>query len=184
MPSEPSFNAITDLAGIRVGHAHDSRIGTGVTAILFDDPNVASGVMRGGAPGSRDFGVLEPEMSVESIDAVVLSGGSAFGLDAAGGVMSLLKDAGRGIKIGPALVPIVVQAITFDLLNGGDKGAGRKPIARLVYYVCATPASLSELRKLHDEDVFRWAVARRVTARHIGHGASGSPADGRYATEL
>ena len=81
---------------------------------------VASGVTRGGAPGSRDTALLEPEMSVESIDAVVLSGGSLFGLDAAGGVVDRLRSKGVGLKIGTARIPIAVQAIAFDLLNGGD----------------------------------------------------------------
>ncbi|NOU04878.1 MAG: P1 family peptidase [Hyphomicrobiaceae bacterium] len=120
-------NTIADIAGLRVGQAHDKRLASGVTVVVFDAPNVASGVVRGGAPGTRDVAVLEPEMSVESIDAVVLSGGSAFGLDAAGGVMAVLRDQGRGIKIHTANFPIVVQAITFDLLNGGDKAWGQKP---------------------------------------------------------
>lgn len=121
------FNSIADVAGLRVGQTHDERLASGVTAIIFGAPNVASGVMRGGAPGTRDVAVLDPEMSVESIDAVVLSGGSAFGLDAAGGVMAVLRDQGRGVKIHTENIPIVVQAITFDLLNGGDKAWGQHP---------------------------------------------------------
>jgi D-aminopeptidase len=121
------FNLITDLPGIRVGHAHETRIATGVTAILFDVPNVASGVVRGGAPGTRDTSLLEPEMTVAGVDAAVLSGGSLFGLDAAGGVVSFLRGQGRGLPIGGINVPIAVQAIAFDLLNGGDKAWGRMP---------------------------------------------------------
>lgn len=121
------LNLITDLPGIRVGNAHDARVASGVTVIVFDKANVASGVMRGGAPGSRDTALLEPEMTVSSIDAVVLSGGSLFGLDAAGGVVSRLRGEGRGLKIRSVNIPIAVQAITFDLLNGGDKDWGRMP---------------------------------------------------------
>jgi L-aminopeptidase/D-esterase-like protein len=121
------LNLITDIPGLKVGNAHDARLASGVTAILFDGPNVASGVVRGGAPGGRDIGLLEPEMSVTSLDAVVLSGGSLFGLDAAGGVVSRLRELGIGLRIGGACIPIVSQAIVFDLLNGGDKAWGRMP---------------------------------------------------------
>ncbi|MBV1694913.1 MAG: P1 family peptidase [Hyphomicrobiales bacterium] len=121
------LNLITDLEGVRVGNAYDAEVATGVTVILFDGPTVASGVVRGGAPGSRDTALLEPEMTREAIDAVVLSGGSLFGLDAAGGVVSCLRDQGVGFRIGPVNIPIAVEAITFDLLNGGNKAWGQKP---------------------------------------------------------
>ena len=122
-----TLNLITDVAGVRVGNAEDARVATGVTAIVFDTANVASGVTRGGAPGTRDTTLLEPEMTATGIDAVLLSGGSLFGLDAAGGAVSFLREQGRGMRIGTANVPIAVQAITFDLLNGGDKDWGRMP---------------------------------------------------------
>jgi L-aminopeptidase/D-esterase-like protein len=121
------LNLITDLPGIRVGHAEDTNVASGVTAILLERDNIASGTIRGGAPGSRDTALLEPEMTVGGLDGVVLSGGSLFGLDAAGGVVSFLREAGKGLKIGAANVPIVAQAITFDLLNGGNKAWGRMP---------------------------------------------------------
>jgi D-aminopeptidase len=121
------LNLITDLEGLKVGHSHDAKVATGVSVVLVECANVASAVTRGGAPGSRDTALLEPEMTREAVDAVVLSGGSLFGLDAAGGVVSNLRDRGVGFRIGPANVPIAVQAITFDLLNGGDKAWGRMP---------------------------------------------------------
>src|SRR5262245_1326746 len=127
MPVPPSLNLLTDVAGLRVGHAHDTRIASGVTAIVFDTANVASAVTQGGAPGARDSRLLDPEMTVQGVDAVLLSGGSAFGLDAAGGAISLLRRQGRGITIGTASVPIAVEAIVFDLMNGGDKDWGRMP---------------------------------------------------------
>ena len=120
-------NLITDVDGLRVGHAESEPALTGVTAIIFDCANVASGVTRGGAPGIRDTTLLEPEMTVQGVDAVVLSGGSLFGLDAAGGVVACLREQGRGARIGGIKIPIVVQAIVFDMLNGGDKDWGRQP---------------------------------------------------------
>lgn len=121
------LNLITDIAGLRVGNAHDEQVVSGVTAVVFDKPNVASGVTLGGAPGGRDTVLLELEMTVQSLDAVVLSGGSLFGLDAAGGVVSFLRQQGRGVRIGSANVPLAAQAIVFDLVNGGDKNWGRMP---------------------------------------------------------
>jgi L-aminopeptidase/D-esterase-like protein len=123
----PLHNLITDLSGVRVGHAHDPGMATGVTAIVFDTANVASAVTRGGGPGVRDTALLEPEMTVSGVDAVLLSGGSVFGLDATGGAISYLRQQGRGFAVGGINVPIAVQATTFDLLNGGDKGWGRMP---------------------------------------------------------
>jgi D-aminopeptidase len=120
-------NLVTDVAGVRVGNAHAAAAATGVTAVVFDVANVASGVTRGGAPGSRDTALLRAEMTVAGLDAVLLSGGSVFGLDAAGGAVSFLHRQGRGIRVGTAQVPIAVQAIVFDLLNGGDKNWGRMP---------------------------------------------------------
>ena len=134
------LNLITDLPGVRVGHAEDTTVASGVTAILLDRDNVASGTIRGGAPGSRDTALLEPEMTVEGLDAVVLSGGSLFGLDAAGGVVSFLREADKGLKIGAATVPIVAQAIIFDLLNGGNKAWGRFSPYRDLGYAAANAA--------------------------------------------
>jgi len=123
----PPLNLITDVAGIRVGNADESRVGSGVTVILLDDANVVSGVTRGGAPGTRDTTFLDPEMTMSGTHAIVLSGGSLFGLDAAGGVVNYLRRQGVGITVGSARVPLAAQATTFDLLNGGDKDWGRKP---------------------------------------------------------
>ena len=117
-------NLLTDVPGLAVGHATDLVLGSGVTAIVFDALAVASVVTLGGAPGSRDTALLEPEMTAPGVDAIVLSGGSAFGLDAAGGVQAVLRGLGRGVLVGTVRVPIVPQAIIFDLLNGGDKDWG------------------------------------------------------------
>ena len=99
-----------------------------MTAIVFDRPCVASVSIPGGAPGGRDTALLEPGMSVEAVDALVLSGGSAFGLDAMGGIQAHLRGRGRGFRIRDAIVPIVPGAILFDLLNGGDKDWGEAPV--------------------------------------------------------
>ncbi|MCK8781906.1 P1 family peptidase [Rhizobium sp. NTR19] len=118
------LNLLTDIEGVAVGHATDLVLGSGVTAIVFDQPAIASGSVLGGAPGGRDTALLDPAMTVQAVDAFTLSGGSAFGLDAAGGVQSGLREIGRGFEVGPARVPIVPQAILMDLLNGGNKDWG------------------------------------------------------------
>lgn len=133
-------NLITDVAGVRVGHAHDARVASGVTAIVFDQPAVASSDVRGGGPGTRDTELLEPVATVERVDAFVLSGGSAFGLDASSGVQAWLAEHGRGFAVGGTHVPIAPGAILFDLNNGGDKNWGRFPPYRDLGYAAANAA--------------------------------------------
>lgn len=120
-------NLITDVAGLRVGNSANHRIKTGTTVLVGDKPFVASVDVMGGAPGTRETDLLSPDKSVEAIDALVLSGGSAFGLDAASGVADALAKSGRGFEVGPVRVPIVPAAIIFDLVNGGDKDWGENP---------------------------------------------------------
>jgi L-aminopeptidase/D-esterase-like protein len=120
----PLANLLTDVRGLRVGNADDAGLKSGVTVVLCDEPAVASVHVMGGAPGTREIDLLAPEHTVERVDALVLSGGSAFGLDAGGGVMAALAEAGRGFAVGNARVPIVPSAILFDLNNGGDKKWG------------------------------------------------------------
>jgi D-aminopeptidase len=120
------MNLITDVAGVAVGNSHDPVVASGVTAIIFDAPAVASVAIHGGGPAVRDTGLLSPEATVEAIDAVVLAGGSAFGLDAAGGVMAQLAGIGRGFQVGTVRVPIVPGASVFDLAVGGA-GWGAAP---------------------------------------------------------
>ena len=134
-------NLLTDISGVHVGHAHDATIATGVTAILFDTPAVASIDVRGGGPGTREDALLQPESTVEAIDGIALSGGSAFGLDAAGGVQAWLAEQGRGLRIREAVIPIVPGAICFDLLNGGNKAWGRFSPYRDLGYAAACAAS-------------------------------------------
>ena len=134
-------NLITDVASVRVGHAGDAKLGSGATAIIFDTPVVASIDVRGGGPGTRETALLDPAQTVEGIDAIVLSGGSAFGLDAASGVQAWLREQGRGFQVREARVPIVPGAILFDLLSGGDKNWGRYPPYRELGYEAARGAS-------------------------------------------
>jgi L-aminopeptidase/D-esterase-like protein len=135
-------NLLTDVAGVRVGHADDAALASGVTAILFDSPAVASIDVRGGGPGLREDALLQPENTVEAIDAIALSGGSALGLDAAGGVQAWLAERGRGLRVRDAVIPIVPGAICFDLLNGGNKAWGRFPPYRDLGYAAAQAASV------------------------------------------
>lgn len=115
------LNLITDIPGLRVGNADDRRLKSGVTVLTGDAPLAAAVHVMGGAPGTRETDLLAPDKLVAGVDALVLSGGSAFGLAACDGVMAGLAAAGRGFAVGPARVPIVPGAIVFDLLNGGDK---------------------------------------------------------------
>lgn len=121
------LNGLGDVRGIRVGHAQDARARTGVTVILPDAPVTAAVDVRGGGPGTRETDLLDPVATVDRIDALVLSGGSVFGLDAASAVVAALAAQGRGFSHRGAIVPIVPAAICFDLANGGDKQWGETP---------------------------------------------------------
>jgi L-aminopeptidase/D-esterase-like protein len=134
-------NLLTDISGVRVGHADDAALASGVTAVIFDTPAVAAIDVRGGGPGTRDGAVLDLANTVERIDAIALAGGSAFGLEAGGGVQAWLAEQGRGFEVRGAIIPIVPGAIVFDLLNGGDKKWGRFAPYRELGYAAAAAAS-------------------------------------------
>lgn len=127
MPRTGSTNLITDVPGLKVGNAQDRRALTGVTVIAPDSPCVAAADVRGGGPGTREIEVMDPANLVDRVDAIVLSGGSAFGLAAADGAMIRLASMGRGFDVGGMRVPIVPSAILFDLASGGDHGWGENP---------------------------------------------------------
>jgi L-aminopeptidase/D-esterase-like protein len=135
-------NSLTDVAGVRVGHAHDMALASGVTAVIFDRPAVAAIDVRGGGPGTREDALLHLDNTVERIDAIALAGGSAFGLDAGGGVQARLAELGRGFAVRGAVIPIVPGAIIFDLLNGGDKAWGRFAPYRDLGYAATLAADL------------------------------------------
>ena len=125
--------AITDIPGIRIGQVEDARGATGVTVIIAENRMAAGVDVRGGGPASRDSRTLDPLAAAEQIDAVVLGGGSAFGLDAAGGVMRYLAEHDMGFPVGDAVVPLVCQSDVFDLLVG----ANVHPDAQMGYDACA-----------------------------------------------
>lgn len=124
-------NLITDVDGVLVGNAQDATLKSGSTVLTADKPFTASVHVMGGAPGTRETDLLAPDKSVAEVDALVLSGGSAYGLDACSGVVDGLRAAGRGFKIGPATIPLVPGAILFDLLNGGAKDWDENPYRAL-----------------------------------------------------
>ncbi|MFQ1702401.1 P1 family peptidase [Loktanella agnita] len=124
-------NLITDVVGLRVGNAQDDALKSGSTVLVGDVPFVASVHVMGGAPGTRETDLLAPDKTVAAVDALVLSGGSAFGLDACSGVMDGLRAMGRGFAVGPMHIPIVPGAIIFDLINGGAKDWDENPYRTL-----------------------------------------------------
>ncbi|MGE0409841.1 MAG: P1 family peptidase [Amphiplicatus sp.] len=136
-------NDLTDAPGLKVGHAEDARARTGVTVILPDRPAICGGDVRGGGPGTRETDLLDPASLVERVDAIVLAGGSSYGLGAADGVAAWLGARARGFKLveraGVPPSPIVPAAILYDLANGGDKNWGEDPpYRRLGHAACAT----------------------------------------------
>lgn len=135
------LNLLTDVAGLRVGNTDDAKLKSGVTAVICDEPAVASFHVVGGAPGTRETDLLEPHNSVDRINALVLSGGSAFGLDAASGVQAALREAGMGFSVRGINIPIVPTAILFDMTNGGDKEWGPYPPYRELGHAAALAAT-------------------------------------------
>jgi L-aminopeptidase/D-esterase-like protein len=130
--------AITDVAGIKVGHFTDSRRPTGCTVILVEESAVAGVDVRGAAPGTRETDLLDPVNTVQMVHAILLAGGSAFGLEAATGVVRYLEERGIGYNVGVARVPIVPAAILFDLGVGDPKF---RPDAEAGYKACKAASS-------------------------------------------
>ena len=124
-------NLITDVEGFLVGNASDAGLKSGTTVLTAQAPFSAAVHVMGGAPGTRETDLLAPDRLVQQVDALVLSGGSAFGLDAAAGVADALAATGRGFQVGAVRVPIVPAAILFDLLNGGNKDWKENPYRAL-----------------------------------------------------
>ena len=134
-------NLITDVGGLLVGNAEDRTLKSGVTAVICEDAAVASVQVLGGAPGTRETDLLEPHNTVETVNALVLSGGSAFGLDAASGVQAALREKRIGFEIAEHVIPIVPAAILFDLLSGGNKDWELHPPYRELGYRAAANAT-------------------------------------------
>lgn len=137
------LNSLCDVPGIRLGHAHDLGARTGCTVILPEQPAVAGVDVRGSAPGTREVELLYPVRLISSIHGILLAGGSAFGLDAAGGVQKYLEERGIGFDTGVAKVPLVPTAVIFDLQVGDPK---IRPTAEMAYRACLE-ASTSEARQ-------------------------------------
>src|SRR5580693_5791440 len=141
------LNLITDVAGLRVGQAQDAAARSGVTVILADDRAVCAVDVRGGAPGTRETDALAADTLVDAVDAVVLSGGSVYGLAAADGVTALLGSAGRGFKMAAGSAappsPVIPAAILYDLANGGAKDWGLGPPYRDLGMAAARTAGTS-----------------------------------------
>jgi len=137
-------NSLADIGGLRVGNAQDAALKSGATVVVGDAPFIASVAVMGGAPGTRETDLLAPDKSVAAVDALVLAGGSAFGLDACSGVVDGLRADGRGFRVGAAQIPLVPGAILFDLLNGGDKGWAKNPYRALGLARTAPPRPRSK----------------------------------------
>jgi len=133
-----AHGSITDVAGLAVGHAAQAGRPTGCTVVLCPQGVVCGAAVRGGAPGTRETELLRPENTVQVVHAVLLTGGSAFGLDAAGGVMRWLDEQGHGLAVGPARVPIVPAAVLFDLWLGD---ARIRPDAAVGHAACAAAST-------------------------------------------
>jgi L-aminopeptidase/D-esterase-like protein len=131
-------NSITDIPGIQVGHSHDEEALTGCTVVLCEAGAVSGVDQRGGAPGTRETDALRPKHLVEQIHAILLAGGSAFGLDAATGVMRYLENRHLGFNTGVAIVPVVPAAIIFDLAIGK---ADIRPGAEMGFQACLNASS-------------------------------------------
>ncbi|MBE5945679.1 MAG: P1 family peptidase [Lachnospiraceae bacterium] len=125
--------SLHDIKGIKIGHAQDEENGTGCTVVICDDKAICGVDVRGGGPASRETELLNPMMSNDGINGLLLSGGSAYGLDAAGGVMKYLEEKGKGIKVGKEIVPIVVGSCIFDL---GCANGKVRPDAKMGYDAC------------------------------------------------
>lgn len=136
------LNSICDVPGLRVGHAQDEKARTGLTVILPERPAVAGVDVRGSAPGTREIEALKPVRLVQEIHGVLFTGGSAFGLDASGGVQKYLEERGIGFDVSVTKVPIVPSAVIFDLAVGDAK---IRPTAEMAYEACER-ASTTEAR--------------------------------------
>jgi L-aminopeptidase/D-esterase-like protein len=137
------LNSLCDVPGIRLGHAHDLVARTGCTVILPEQPAITGVDVRGSAPGTREIELLRPVRLVQAIHGLLLTGGSAFGLDAAGGVQKYLEERGLGFDVGVTKVPIVPAAVIFDL---GVGDAHVRPNAEMAYQACLS-ASANEARQ-------------------------------------
>ena len=170
-----SRGGITDVAGIRVGHAEDPVGLTGCTVVLCEDGAVGGVDVRGGAPGTRETDLLRPMHLVQHVHAILLAGGSAFGLDAACGVMRYLEERGIGFDAGVARVPIVPAAVLFDLSLGDARA---RPDAAMGYRACQSAAAGSvpegNVGAGCGASVGKWLGSARATKSGLGTASTAS----------
>ena len=136
-------NDLTAVKGIKIGHADDQKAGTGCTVVLTDGDFTIGAEIRGGAPGSREFALTDSRAAVDKANAVFLSGGSAYGLDAAGGVMKYLREKNIGFKTGGGIVPIVPAAVIYDL----EYKSNKYPDQEMAYQACINADSSAQKNK-------------------------------------
>ncbi|MCP4246340.1 MAG: peptidase S58 family protein, partial [bacterium] len=165
-------NSITAVPGIEVGHWTDLEAATGVTVINLLEPNLAVFEARGGAPGTRETALLAPSMKIETIQALVFAGGSAFGLAAADGVMTELAAAGRGHPTPAGPVPIVPAAILYDLFVGSNAPPDAAAGAAAYRARSADPVSLGTVGAGTGATVSKWIGFDRMRKAGIGSAAT------------
>lgn len=165
---QPPNSTITAIAGIEVGHWTDSEAATGVTVISFPEPNIAAFEARGGAPGTRETALLAPGMKVETIQALVFSGGSAFGLATADGVMTELAAEGRGHPTPAGPIPIVPAAILYDLIVGQAMPPGPTAGAAAYRAKSSDPVPLGSVGAGTGATVSKWQGFERMRKAGIG----------------
>ena len=159
-PENSSTNRITDVAGISVGHAHHEKLASGVTVALAESAAPTAATIFGGGPGTRELDAIDLIGSVGVADVIVLSGGSAFGLDAASGGQSFCAKR-AGLFRRPVRIPIVPQATLFDLINGGDKVWGRRsPYHELGFQVRHLSEKTSRSARQERALAYSWRLAR------------------------
>ncbi len=168
-----SDGSIVDVPGVRVGHAHDAGARTGCTVVVFGPEGAVCGVdVRGSAPGTRETDVLAPTAHLEAVHAIVLSGGSAFGLDAAGGVMEELEARGIGFPAGRWRVPIVPAAVIFDLFVGdGSRRPDRAMGAAALRAASAQPPAEGRVGVGSGASVAKLGGAERAQPSGVGSAA-------------
>lgn len=163
------LSTITAVPGVAVGHHTDPDAATGVTVLVFPEPNVAVVDVRGGAPGTRETDVLGPAVKPVTVNALVFAGGSAFGLAAAGGVSAELERAGRGAPTPAGPVPIVPSAIVFDLMTGNPPGRPGPEDGAAAYRACSTePVALGRVGAGAGTTVAAWRGFSAVQFAGIG----------------
>jgi L-aminopeptidase/D-esterase-like protein len=164
---------LTAVPGVRVGHWTEQEAATGVTVVDLPEPNIAAAEVRGAAPGTREFALLQPGMTVQSIQSIVLAGGSAFGLAAADGVVQSLEDLGRGYAIAGGVVPIVPAAIIYDLSTGNGSLRPNADHGAMAFgNASSDPVTMGRVGAGTGATVAKWRGADAVRPGGVGSSAT------------